>query len=203
MEEKTEQLRDIFMEVADEESVTETQAQQRGSLLPTGSADDRLADIVGQMRERFDLETDLDDDALVTVVELFYDDADDGEIANELEVTTGTVFRARMDLHLLRENELGPDLDLAALRDRLDADTDETTADDTAIADTLDANPDQVARARQVLEAQREARLVNHRFRTQFEETLTDADIAVQFTADAREDGLEEAAEDIETDTQF
>ena len=48
MEEKTEQLRDIFMEVADEESVTESQAQQRGSLLPGDSVDDRLADVAVQ-----------------------------------------------------------------------------------------------------------------------------------------------------------
>ncbi len=194
MEEKTEQLRDIFMEVADEESVTEHQAQQRGSLLPGDSVDDRLADVVGRMRERFDFETDLDDTALTTVVTRFYDGDDDAEIAAELDCSPEAVFAARMDLHLVREEE--PALDAETVRDREDA-------SDAEIADELDADPDRVARARRVVAAQREARLVSHRFRTEFEEILTDADIAVQFTADAREDGLKEAAEDIETDVEF
>ncbi len=195
MEEKTEQLRDIFMEVADEESVTESQAQQRGSLLPEDSVDDRLADVVDRMRERFDFGTDLDDDALTTVVKRFYDGADDAEIAETIGCSPEAVFAARMDLHLVRENE--PALDPETVRDRPD------DASDAEIADELDADPDRVARARRVVEAQREAQLVSHRFRMEFEETLADADIAVQFTADAQEDGLEEAAEDIETDVDF
>jgi len=203
MEEKTEQLRDIFMEVADEESVTETQAQQRGSLLPSESVEDRLADVVGRMRERFDFETNLDDDALVTLVKRFYDGADDEEIADEIECSPETVFGARMDLHLIRDEELDAGFDLSTLRDCLDADAGEASASDAAIADALDADPVQVARARQVLASRREARLVSHRFRMEFEEILADADIAVQFTADAQEDGLEEAAEDIETDIEF
>jgi hypothetical protein len=195
MEEKTEQLRDIFMEVADEESVTESQAQQRGSLLPGDSVDDRLADVVGRMRERFDFETDLEDPALSTVVTRFYDGDSDAEIAERLGCSPEAVFAARTDLHLVREDE--PALGAETVRDRPD------DASDAEIADELDADPEQVARARRVVEAQQEARLVSHRFRTEFEEILTDADVAVQFTADAQEDGLEEAAEDIETDVEF
>ena len=194
MEEKTEQLRDIFMAVADEESVTERQAQQRGSLLPGDSVDDRLADVVGRMRERFDFETALDDTALTTVVTRFYDGDSDEEIAEQLECSPDTVFAARLDLHLVRDEE--PALDAETVRDHEDA-------SDAEIADELGADPEQVARARRVVETQQEARLVSHRFRTEFEEILTDADIAVQFTADAQEDGLEEAAEDIETDVEF
>lgn len=195
MEEKTEQLRDIFMEVADEESVTETQSQQRGSLLATESVDDRLTDVVGRMRERFNFEAGLDDDALVVAVKRFYDGEDDKEIASALDCSPDTVFAARMDLHLLREDE--PTLDPADVRDCPD------DASDGAVADALEADPDQVGRARQVVAARREAQLVSHRFRTEFEEILTGADIAVQFTADTQEDGLEEATEDIETDVQF
>jgi len=201
MEEKTEQLRDIFMEVAEEESVTETQAQQRGSLLPADSVDDRLADVVDRMRDRFDFETDLDDASLTTVVTRFYDGADDTEIADALGCSPETAFGARMDLHLVRDEE--PPLDPAPIRDRLDVDSDETSPSDGEIADELETDPDRVAHTRRVIETQQEARLVSHRFRTEFEEILTDADIAVQFTADTQEDGLEEAAEDIETDVEF
>jgi hypothetical protein len=195
MEEKTEQLRDIFMEVADEESVTETQAQQRGSLLPAESVDGRLADVVGRMRERFDFGGALDEEALVTVVERFYDGEADRAIADALDCSPEAVFAARMDLHLIREDE--PALDPADIRDQPD------DAGETAVAEALDADPDQVSRARQVVAARREAQLVSHRFRTEFEEILTDADVAVQYTADARADGLEEAAEDIETEVDF
>jgi hypothetical protein len=196
MEEKTEQLRDIFMEVADEKSVTETQAEQRGSLVPTGSVDDRLADAVERMRERFDFGTDLDGAELVAVVKRFYDGEDDTDIADALGASPEAVFTARMDLHLVGDDEVG--LDLSAARDRLDADE-----SDAAVAEALGVDAGEVARARRVRTAQREARLVSHRFRTEFEEILTDADIAVRFTADAQEDGLEEAAEDIETDVDF
>jgi hypothetical protein len=196
MEEKTEQLRDIFMEVADEKSVTETQAEQRGSLVPTGSVDDRLADAVERTRERFDFRTDLDDSALIELIKRYYDGDDDGEIADALGVSPETVFAARMDLHLVGDDEVDPDL--SAVRDRLDAEE-----DDAAVAEALGVDAGEVARARRVRTAQREARLVSHRFRTEFEEILTDADIAVRFTADAQEDGLEEAAEDIETDVDF
>jgi len=196
MEEKTEQLRDIFMEVADGESVTETQAEQRGSLVPTGSVDDRLADAVERTRERFDFRTDLDDSALIELIKRYYDGDDDGEIADALGVSPETVFAARMDLHLVGDDDVA--LDLSAVRDRLDAEE-----NDAAVAETLDVDAEEVGRARRALAARREARLVSHRFRTEFEEILTDADIAVRFTAGAREDGLEEAAEDIETDVDF
>ena len=36
-----------------------------------------------------------------------------------------------------------------------------------------------------------------------FEEVLTDADISVRLTADARADGLDEATEDAEVDVDF
>jgi len=200
MEEKTEQLRDIFVEVAGEESVTETQAKQRGSLLPAESVADRLADVVSRMRERFDFETGLDDAALSTVVERFYDGDSDEEIADALGCSPGTVFAARLDLHLVREDE--PALDPAAVRDHL-ADANDADPSDAAIADALGADPAEAARTRGVIEARREARLVSHRFRMEFGEILADADVAVQFTADAQEDGLEEATEDIETDVEF
>jgi hypothetical protein len=204
MEEKTEQLRDIFLEVADEESVTETQAEQRGSLIRTESVDDRLSGVVGRMRERFDFRTDLDEETLVAIVERFYDGETDAEMADALGVSPDQVFTARTDLHILRDEESA--VDRSAVREH-----DEPEASDAEVAAVLsgdgggdaDADVDEVARARRALEARREARLVSHRFRTEFEEVLTDADVAVQFTTRAQDDGLEEAAEDIETDVEF
>jgi hypothetical protein len=198
MEEKTEQLRDIFLEVADEESVTETQAEQRGSLIRTESVDDRLSGVVGRMRERFDFRTDLEDESLVAIVERFYDGETDAEMADALEVSPDQVFTARTDLHLLRDEETAVDRSAVREHDEPEASNAEIA---TALGDGVDV--DEVARARRALEARREARLVSHRFRTEFEEVLTDADVAVQFTTRAQDDGLEEAAEDIETDVEF
>jgi hypothetical protein len=195
MDEKTERLRGIFMDVADEETVTETQAEQRGSLVRTETVDERLVDAVGRMRERFDFETTLDDEQLCTVIKRFYDGDGDGEIADELGATTGAVFAARMDLHLVADDA---GLNLAAVREGF-----EDGADAAEVADALGTDPDSVERAKRVLDARQESRLVSRRFRTEFEEILTDADIAVRLTADVQEDGLEEAAEDIETDVGF
>ena len=57
--------------------------------------------------------------------------------------------------------------------------------------------------ARAVLRAKDEARRASQRYRSEFEEILTDADLTVQLTASVRDDGLEEATEDIETDVDF
>jgi hypothetical protein len=197
MEEKTEHLRDIFMEVADEKTVTETQAEQRGSLIRSGSVDDRLADVIEQMRDRFGFETNLETERLCAVVRQFYDGDPDGEIADALGISPAAVFDARMDLHLVRDDET-TGVDHAALRECLD-----DGMSDAEIAAALDGDPDQVTRARRVVETERQIRRVSHRFQTEFEEVLTDADVAVQFTAEMQEDGLDEAAEDIETDVDF
>ena len=196
MEDKTEQLRDIFMEVADGDSVTETQAEQRGSLVRTGSVDKQLADVVERMRERFDFETELDTETLSAVVRRYYDGDPDGEVADDLGVSRDAVFEARMDLHLVRDDDT--DLDRSVVRESLDGER-----SDADIAAELGVDPERVARGRRVVEAEREARRASRRFQTEFEEVLTDADIGVQFTADVTEDGLEEAAEDIETDVDF
>jgi len=197
MEEKTEQLRDIFIDVAGEETVTETQTEQRGSLVGRGPVDDRLADVIERMRERYGFGTALDDQQLCTVVKRFYDGADDGEIASAVDAPTEAVVEARLAFHLVREDEAAG-VDRSTALEVLDG-----TASVREAASAADASVDAVAHAVQVLEARRESRQVSQRFRTEFEEILTDADIAVRLTADVRDDGLEEAAEDIETDTDF
>lgn len=197
MDEKTEQLRDIFMEVAEEGTVTETQAEQRGSLVRADSVDDRLADIVERMRDRFGFATDLETERLCVIVRRFYDGDTDEVIADAVGVSPAEVFEARMDLHLVRDDEV-TGVDHAVLRECLD-----DGISDAEMAATLDANLEQVTRARRIVETEKRTRRVSRRFQTEFEEVLTDADVAVQFTAEMQEDGLQEAAEDIETDVDF
>ncbi|SDG39724.1 hypothetical protein [Halorientalis regularis] len=202
MDEKTEELRDLFVEVTDEETVTERQEEGPGSLTDADEAAvaDRIAAVVATMRERYDFVTDLDDDALATVVRGFYDGANDAAIAETVDETPEDVFRARTDLHLLDDEDTEFPFDLADLRDaRVDAEDPDTAA----LADTLDADPEAVERALLVADAQKAIRRVSGRFQSEFEDAIPDAALSIRLTDTAQESGLDEAAEDIETDTKF
>jgi CRP-like cAMP-binding protein len=197
MDEKTAHLRDIFMDVAEDETVTESQTEQRGSLLREGSVDERLAEAIQKMRDRFEFESELGTHALRTVVRQFYDGESDDAIATILNVPPEIVFDARMDLHLVREDD-ADGIDHTAVREGFQAG--QSLAE---IATALDAERETVARAKQVIDAESRAQRVSQRFRTEFEEILTDADITVRLTADTQVDGLDEATEGMEVDVEF
>jgi len=200
MDEKTEQLRDIFVDVADEETVTEQQKEERGSLADTdsGAVDDRLAEVIGEMRQRYGFETDCETTTLVQIVRGFYEGADDETVASELDLDPETVWIARMDLHLVGESDTDAPFELARLRDLLVED-----ADEESIAAELDADEETIDHYRRVAATQNRARRASQRYRTAFEEILTDADLSVRHTASVQEDGLEEATEDMEVDVSF
>jgi hypothetical protein len=198
MDEKTEELRELFVDVTDAETVTEQQENPRGSIADDGSDDDRLGDIVARMREEFGFDTSLSDDDLITVVKGFYGGDSDTTIAEELDVTRETVFRARLDLHLIRDRDANAPFDLAELRDLLAEDA--STGD---IAEALDVSPDTVRRYRGVLRAREEARSVSERFRSEFEDVVADADLTARLTTDMKEDGLKDATDGMETNVSF
>ena len=198
MDEKTEELRDIFLSVSEEETVTESQEDERGSLADESeSVETRLQRTIDRIREKFGFEASLADEDRRLLVEGFYDGDSDAELADALGTETETVFRARMDLHLVRDAE--PELDEAAVdmvRDRSDASAGE-------LADAVGATPDEICRCRAVLGAEARSRRVSQRFRTAFEETLTDVELTGGLTAETHEDGLEEATEGAETEVDL
>ncbi|WP_435348088.1 conditioned medium-induced protein 4 [Haloarchaeobius sp. HRN-SO-5] len=198
MDRKTEELRDIFMDVADGETVTEHQEASRGSLADRGDVSGRLADVVEQLRERYSFRTDLDDETLCSLVRDFYAGSTDAELARELDVTRHTVYRARMDLHLLRESDLDAPFDLSTLRDRLDGDEPLTE-----VADDLGVSASTVRRYRDALAARDESRAANDRYRDEFDAILADADLTGGLTDDVKDDGLRDATEDAEVDVSF
>lgn len=198
MDRKTEELRDIFMDVAEGETVTETQEESRGSLADRGDVEERLSDVVDRMRGRYAFRTDLDDDELCALVRGFYDGETDADLARDLDVSRHTVFRARMDLHLLRESDLDAPFDLAVLRDRLD---DEDPLTD--VADDLDVSASTVRRYRDALAARNESRGANDRYRDEFDSILADSDLTGGLTDDVKDDGLGDATEDAEVDVSF
>ena len=229
MDDKTAELRDLFVETTGEEAVREEQSAARGSLSAADetAVDERLDTIVAEMTERYGFAADLASADRRRVVRAFFDpdiaagpeswSADaDAAVASSLDadVDAEAVFRTRMDLHLVADADRDPPFPYTALRDliletRSDAGsgTDGTPDDDldAALASSLDADvdPGTVRRYRRVVEADLASRRVNHRYRDIFTDLLTDADLSTRLATDARRDGLEEATEDIETDVSL
>ncbi|MFC7167146.1 conditioned medium-induced protein 4 [Halospeciosus flavus] len=198
MDEKTEELRDLFVDVTGGETVTEEQEEGRGSLASDENVDERLRETVSQMRAQLGFATSLDDETLVEVVRGFYSDDSDADIGRRVDERPKTVARARTDLHLLRDTDTDPPFDFESFREALDE-----TDDTDVLADRFDVSASTVRRYRRVVEAQREIRRVNDRFRDEFENLLQDRELTERLTADAQEDGLDEATEGQEVDVDF
>ncbi|MFB6188432.1 MAG: conditioned medium-induced protein 4 [Halapricum sp.] len=200
MNEKTEELRDIFIDVAGEETVTERQVEGHGSLadVDEGEIADRLQNVIADMRERYDFETDFDDETLTRVVRGFYEGADDETLAEDLDRDPDAVFTARMDLHLIGDEDTDAPFSMARLRDLLAEDAEAAT-----IEPELDADGEMIDRYRRVADAQNRSRRASHRFRTAFEDVLTDADLSIRLTASVQEDGLDDATDDMESNVSF
>ncbi|QZY00654.1 conditioned medium-induced protein 4 [Halobaculum rubrum] len=198
MDEKTEELRDIFLDTTGGDTVTERQEEGHGSLADEGDAAERLSDLVARMRERYEFDSDWSDDDLVRLVRLYFDDGDDAAIADDLGVSEEAVFDARMDLHLVRESDREAPFDFSRLRSLV---VDEVPLAERAAA--LDADEELVARYSAVAAADARSTRANDRFRDEFADLLAEQDLKGGHTGDAREDGLREAAEDIETNVSF
>lgn len=197
MDDKTEELRDIFVEATGEDTVTERQEEPRGTIADV-DVEERVVDIIQTMQERYEFETDRSIEDLCRIVKCFFDGDDDETIADAIDADTDTVFRARMDLHLVRENDRDAPFDLDELRQHL---IDGASVEECA--DEFGVDEETVRQYGTVIETDREATRANERFRYEFAELLTDEELSEQFVQDAREDGLEEATEDIETDVSF
>ena len=199
MDEKTEQLRDIFMETTDSETVTETQSESPGSLTDDATdVGDRLRTLIERMRDQYDFETSLATDDLLTVLRGFHDDEDDESIAATLDCEPATVRQARLDLHLVRDAERDAPFEFDRLRRLL--------AEDVSLeerAEQLEISVEAARNYSEVAAADRRSTRANSRFRDEFAELLTDADLTNRLAADAHEDGLQEATEDMETDVSF
>ncbi|RQG95115.1 conditioned medium-induced protein 4 [Natrarchaeobius chitinivorans] len=196
MNEKTEELKNIFTDVTDgEATVTESQEDTRGSLEKDEQTDEqRIESVITQLRERYEFETPLSDDELHEVAVRFYDGESDETIAQRLETEPDVVFEARMSLHLIDDHD-ADEIDLAAIRNREE--------DDATLAEEYDVTEERIRRYRRVAAAEDESRTANDRYRDEFDSILADADLSARMTTDVREDGLEDATEGMETDVDF
>lgn len=195
MDGKTERLRDIFLDVTGSEAVTERQEEGHGSLPSDADVDERIAAVVGRMRERFDFGTSLSDDALVRVVRGYYADESDAEIARSLDdAGRRAVARARVDLHLVRDRDRDAPFELDALRPVLDGDR---PLDE--FADAHDVSASTARRYRRVLAAMDERAAVDDRFREEFETVIEDRDLTERLTSGVERDGFDGATDGQET----
>lgn len=199
-EKKAEELRDIFVDVTDESTVTEEREEERGTLPGEDEIDDEITEIVDEMRDEHDFETSLEDDEIVQVVRLYHDDESDAEIARELgdDSLDKTVRRARIGLHLFRDSDFDAPFDIDRLEQLLDEE-----ATNSEIADELGVSSSTVRSYRRAVEARRRSEEVDNEYAERFEAVLEDRDISERFTPDAKRDGLEGATEDAEVDVDL
>ncbi|MFP4189361.1 MAG: conditioned medium-induced protein 4 [Halobacteriales archaeon] len=199
-EEKAEELRDLFVDVTDESTVTEEREEERGTLPDKEEVDDEIRDTVDEMREEYGFETSLDDDQVVGVVRLYHDGASDSEIARELgdDSLDKTVKRARIGLHLFRDSDFDAPFDIDRLRELVDEE-----ATNAEAADELGVSASTVRSYRGAVEARRDADDADDEYAERFEAVLEDREIAETFTSDAKRDGLEGATEDAEVDVDL
>jgi len=199
MDDKTAELRDIFIEATGSETVTESQSESPGSLTDSAQdVDERLEELIERMRNRYSFETELDDETLVRIVQGFYTDRSDREIAAELGVDAETVLKARLDLHLVSEADRNAEFELDELRRLVVEDVPLTER-----ANKLDITEETAKHYSEIVKADIRSTRANDRFRDEFAELLTDSDLTGQLARDARKDGLKDATEDIETDVSF
>ncbi|MDY6779128.1 MAG: conditioned medium-induced protein 4 [Halobacteria archaeon] len=198
--EKAEELRDLFVEVTDESTVTEEQREKRGTLKDDEEIDEEVREIVEEMTDEYGIRTKLDTDQLVDLVRLYYEDLSDTEIARELgdEDLNKTVSRARIKLHLLRESDFDAPFDVDELRDLLDEER--STSE---MADELGVSESTVRSYANVVEAERESERVDHEYVERFEAVVEDREISEQMTSAAKDDGLTDATEDMEVDVDM
>ncbi|XGI84608.1 conditioned medium-induced protein 4 [Halorutilales archaeon Cl-col2-1] len=197
---KTEELRDLFVEVTDESTVTEEKKESHGTLKDEEEINEEIEGTVEEMLDRYGIDTKLDTDDLVELVRLYHDGYSDTEIARDLgdEKLNKTVARTRVKLHLFRESDFDPPFDIDRLREFVDDDL--TTAE---MADELDVSKSTVRSYVHVIEAENEADRANHKYQDRFKNLLEDREISERITSSATEDGLQEATEGLEVDVDM
>ncbi len=201
MDEKTEKLREIFIDTTGAEEVTESQEETPGSLTggdENAAAEERISRLVAVIDEQYGLTTSLTAEKHERIVYGVFEEKSDTKLADELDVERSTVFIARMDLHLVSEADREAPVSLEYLQQLIleDAPIPERAA-------TLESDEATIRHYSRVVAADLESTRANHRFRDAFRDLLTDANLEESHAAGAQEDGLAEAAEDIETNVSF
>jgi len=215
MDEKTSDLRDLFVETTGSGTVTERQAESRGTLTDRDDAviDERVRELVAAMRERYDFSTDLDDATYARIARGRFEKDDDEAVATALDEkreADGDDERSEAGAGSKPHPSSTRDRPRRAVRPpprprgrprgrrrrvRLRGPEAADRRGGRSIvecADALDADPDAVAKYARVARVDLTSTRANDRFRDEFRDLLTDADIEGSHAETARNDGLEE-----------
>lgn len=103
MDEKTEELRDIFMSVSDDETLVEEQKEK--AITATQSAEERMEDVIGTLQSEHDVELREEMTTVIEIVKEYFQDRSDEEIADELDTPEDAVAHDRITLHLFHESD--------------------------------------------------------------------------------------------------
>lgn len=170
-EDRTERLRELFVDVTGDTTVTEQQEPSPTVLGTQHDSDATLRETIQEMCEEYGIQTSLTVDELATVVRLFYDERSDTAIARELGDSSRdrTIARARINLQLFRETDFEAPFDLTHLREMMTNDL-----PTTSIAEQFNVSETTVRSYRRLLEQEREAIATDYAYPTRFQEILAD-----------------------------
>lgn len=124
MDKETQQLRDLFVDVTNEDTVTESQDPTGTAprVTPDTAPSDDLATVIMDIQDETGFTTQLTTDELVTLVTEYFAGASDYEIAEILGDTNRdkVVTRARINLHLFRDRDFDAPFDLAEFETQIE-----------------------------------------------------------------------------------
>lgn len=198
MDDKTEELRDIFIDVADDPTVTEEQEETPGTLAGDRAVTDRLTTLIEERRDHAPMRTSFDTETLIRLAREFYEGASDEAIASDLDVDTDDIREARLDLHLVTEEDRTGPLPFDSVRHAL-----AKGKSLVEMAENEDLPPKELEPQWEVAEVESRMRRLNYRFRDEFDDLLGDGDLAEHLTDEITDDGLEDATDGLEVDTAF
>lgn len=198
MDDKTAELREIFIDVSDRDTVTESQEESPGSLADDTDRRERVADLIAEMQDTYEFESSFDVEALVRIADGYFEDESDAELAATFDTTADAIREARLDLHLIRDDDRSEIPEIDRVQEALDA-----GRGPAELATDFDLEPDAAELAARLVRTEQEMMRSNYRFRDEFRSLLGDEDLSDQLTEAAKQDGLEDATEGIETTTAF
>lgn len=116
-------LTSIWNDVTEGAEGTTEEQSGLGSQRDISDFDRRIRETIEEMRERYDIRTQLTNEQLALLVREYFSGATDTEIAQQLGDASldKTVSRARTRLHLFRDVDLDTKVDLNALMECLEA----------------------------------------------------------------------------------
>jgi DNA-binding CsgD family transcriptional regulator len=184
---RTDQLRDLVLQMGTSTKVVEKQATQHGALRGSSDIERALLGIVKEMIKHYNIQTKLTSEQLATVVRLFYKGLSDTEIAEQLgdRALNKTVSRARIKLHLFRESDLKPPFDKNEFI-RLS----EAGKSVKEMAEALGVAPSTISEYRNIFESQKAAEKDGYTKR--FLEILSDQDVSERMVTSHIKDGLQD-----------